>query len=53
VKAFSGTDVIKCLREKESHCSKSFKFKFGFNAIFAISLCKCPLRKYVALELGR
>jgi hypothetical protein len=49
VKAFSGTDVIKCLREKESHCSKSFKFKFGFNAI----LCKCPLRKYVALELGR
>lgn len=48
VKAFSGTDVVECLIETESHCSKSFKF--GYDAIF---LCKCPLRKYVSLNLGR
>ena len=47
VNAFSGTDVIECLKETESDCPKSFMF--GSNAL----LCKCPLRRYVSLNLGR
>ena len=47
VKAFSGTDVIECLKETDSCCSKSIRF--DVNTI----LCECPLRKYVSLNLAR
>ncbi len=47
VKAFSGTDVVECLKETESYCPKSFMF--GSNTL----LCECPLRRYVSLNLGR
>ena len=47
VKAFSGTDIVACLKETDSCCSKSFMF--GSNTL----LCECPLRRYVSLNLGR
>ena len=47
VKAFSGTDVVECLKETESYCPKSIRF--GSNTM----LCECRLRRYVSLNLGR
>jgi len=46
VKVLSATG-IECLKARESFCRMSVSF--GMNTM----LCECPLRKYVALELGR
>ena len=54
VKTFSGTDVIACLKQSQSHCPKSFEFgsttKLGESPLM---LCECPLRRYVSLNLAR
>jgi hypothetical protein len=47
VKAFPGNDVLECRRASQILCPMSFTF--GIGKLF----CKCPLRKYVALELSR
>ncbi len=41
------SNTVECLKAKDSYCQMAFAF--GLNFVF----CKCPLRKYVALELGR
>ena len=38
---------VECLRAKESHCPVSFGFSIDGMR------CECPLRRYVALELGK
>ena len=47
VKAIASNGAIECLRAKESYCQMSYRF--GFNTV----LCRCPLRMYVAMNLGR
>jgi hypothetical protein len=41
------SNVIACGKAMESYCQKSVSF--GMSTM----LCRCPLRNYVALELGR
>jgi hypothetical protein len=43
-----GVDDIVC-REEEYSSSCPFRFHFGSSGVF----CRCPLRKYIALRLGR
>jgi hypothetical protein len=47
VRAFPGNDVVECRKAEESYCPMSFRFGLGG------AFCKCPLRRYVALNLGR
>ena len=46
VRVLSAT-AIECLKVEESFCKMSVSF--GLSTM----ICKCPLRRYVALELGR
>ncbi len=46
VKVISNS-AIECNKAKESFCPKAISFGTS------MMLCRCPLRKYVALELGR
>ena len=46
VKVISSS-AIECNKAKESFCPKAVSFGRS------MMLCRCPLRKYVALELGR
>ena len=47
VEAFPGNNIVGCLRTDPSSCPMAFTFGIGKG------FCKCPLRQYVALELGR
>jgi hypothetical protein len=40
-------NAIECLKARESFCPMSVAFGLS------IVICKCPLRKYVAVTLGR
>ena len=40
-------NAVECLNAKDSFCPMSYRF--GFNTM----LCECPLRRYLALELGK
>jgi hypothetical protein len=40
-------NAIECLRPRASCCQMALRFGSNF------PFCKCPLRKYLALELGR
>ena len=40
-------NAIECDKAKELFCPMSYRF--GFNTM----LCECPLRRYLALELGK
>ena len=46
VKVISNS-AIECNKAKESFCPKAIRFGMS------LMLCRCRLRKYVALELGR
>ncbi len=46
VKVISSS-AIECNKAKELFCPMSYRF--GFNTM----LCECPLRRYLALELGK
>ncbi len=46
VKVISSS-AIECNKAKDSFCPKAVSFGRS------MMLCRCPLRKYVALELGR
>ena len=48
VEAFPGNNIIECIRTDPSLCPMAFTFGIGIGKGF----CTCPLRKYVALELG-
>ena len=41
------SNTVECLKAEDSYCRMAFTF--GLDFVF----CKCPLRKYVALQLGR
>ena len=43
--------AVVCPKAKEYSCRMATCF--GLNGILSIMLCMCPLRRYVALELGR
>jgi len=47
VEAFPGNNIVECLRTDPSLCPMAFTFGLGKG------FCKCPLRHYVAFELGR
>ncbi len=47
VEVIPGSKLVECLKAKESYCPMSFTF--GLDSAF----CKCPLRRYMAIELGR
>jgi hypothetical protein len=47
VEVFAGDNVVECRKAERSYCPMSFMF--GARTAF----CKCPLRRYVALHLGR
>ncbi len=44
-------NAVACPKAKEYFCRMAISF--GLNSILSIMLCRCPLRSYVALELGR
>ncbi len=46
VEAFPGNNVVECRKAEESYCPMAFRFGVG------TAFCTCPLRKYVALNLG-
>ncbi|KPK41783.1 MAG: hypothetical protein AMJ65_08790 [Phycisphaerae bacterium SG8_4] len=50
VKVMSDNAVV-CPKAREYLCRMATKF--GLNSILSIMLCRCPLRRYAALELGR
>ncbi len=47
VEAFPGNSMVECRRVDPSTCPMAFTFGIGKG------FCTCPLRKYVALELGK
>ncbi len=47
VRVYRGANVIRCQHEERRNCQ--YGFVFGDDIVF----CKCPLRNYVAFELGR
>ena len=47
VRVYYGANVIRCLHEERLNCRYGLVFGAG------ILFCKCPLRNYVAFELGR
>ena len=44
-------EAVVCPRAKEDSCRMATSF--GLNGILSIMLCRCQLRRYVALQLGR
>jgi hypothetical protein len=44
---YYGANVVQCLCEKGRNCPMSYVFCGD------IRFCQCPLRKYVAFQLGR
>ena len=46
-KLVRGANVLQCEAGSEQKCPMSYKFSHD------IRFCRCPLRRYVALELGR
>ena len=46
VEAFPGSYVVECRGTDRSSCLMSFTFDID------MAICACPLRRYVALELG-
>ena len=48
VKVFEGANVIQCDMANASSCAQS-----SVLSPFGIAFCMCPLRKYLALQLGR
>ena len=47
VEVYLGANVIRCRHNAQQDCQYSFVFGDG------IVFCQCPLRSYVAFELGR
>ena len=47
VEAFPRNDIVECRRADPVSCPMSFTFGID------MAICMCPLRRYVALELGR
>lgn len=47
VEAFPRNDIVECRRADPVSCPMSFTFGID------MAICTCPLRRYVALELGR
>jgi hypothetical protein len=47
VEVRAGNEIIECQKTDASSCPMSFVF--GMSSVF----CKCPLRRYVALRLGK
>ncbi len=46
IRIFRGGDLIECLEDRTQLCELSFRFGLSY-------FCKCPLRKYIAKNLGR
>ena len=46
IKIFRDGDLVECLGERPQFCKFSFRFGLDY-------YCKCPLRKYIAKNLGR
>ena len=44
---YGGADIVQCLSSGGSDCPMSYAFSGD------VRFCKCRLRRYVALELGR
>jgi len=47
VEAYAGNNIVECRKADRSSCPMSYFF--GMRSVF----CKCPLRKYAALRLGK
>ena len=46
IEIFRDGELVECLEKHSQLCKFSFNFKYGY-------FCKCPLRRYIAKNLGR